>query len=293
MIGGTPMYAKLRFLLLQSSRSLLLSMLVATISLSGCASVKKQPDDSSANSPNIGLSGNEPGPYEQLDVSEPTIVAYENYQDPLESFNRAIFKFNHVTYRYFLSPLAKGYRKVTPKPVSKSIGNFFLNLREPLFAVNNLLQAEPVDSGKSLLRFGINSTLGILGLFDPANAWFHMEREKTSFADTLAFYGIGYGAYVVLPFAGPSDFRSGTSIAFDYFLHPLNYLDDESTAIYLKLFDYFQENSGTLESYPKIAKEADDPYIFLRNLYLQRLQRDTDVLRNPDRNTDSAAGVME
>lgn len=225
------------------------------------------------------IRANQPGPYEQLNEDEPTVVAYENYADPLESFNRAIFKFNDVSYRYFLSPLAKGYRKVTPKPINNSIGNFFLNLREPLFLVNKLLQAEPADSGKSLLRFGINSTVGLLGLFDPADAWFNLPREKTSFGDTLAVYGVGYGAYLVLPLAGPSDFRSGSSIVLDYFLHPLNYLDDEKTATALKLFDRFQDNASMLDAYPQIAAENEDPYIFLRNLYLQRLQRDTDELR--------------
>lgn len=248
---------------------------------SACASMKeKQADDRIAPDSTItSIQADQPGPYEQLDKDEPTVVTYEDYEDPLESFNRAIFKFNDVSYRYFLSPLAKGYRKVTPQPVHKSIGNFFLNLREPLFFVNKLLQAEPVDSGKSVLRFGINSTIGLLGLFDPADAWFDLPREKTSFGDTLAIYGVGYGAYLVLPLAGPSDFRSGGSIVLDYFLHPLNYLDDERTATGLKLFDHFQDNASMLDSYPKISAEAEDSYQFLRNLYLQRLERDAKALR--------------
>lgn len=239
----------------------------------------KQTATENQNSSLPEIQADQPGPYEQLDENEPTVVAYENYADPLESLNRAVFKFNDVSYRYFLSPLAKGYRKVTPPPINNSIGNFFLNLREPLFLVNKLLQAEPADSGKSLLRFGINSTIGLLGFFDPADAWFNLPREKTSFGDTLAVYGVGYGAYLVLPLAGPSDFRSGSSIVLDYFLHPLNYLDDERTATALKLFDRFQDNAGMLDAYPDIAAETEDPYVFLRNLYLQRLQRDADELR--------------
>lgn len=242
----------------------------------GCATTKKPAAEKNAIP---GIEADKPGPYEQLDVNEPTVIAYEDYQDPLESFNRAMFKFNDVSYRYFLSPLAKGYRKITPKPVNKGIANFFLNLREPLFAVNKLLQAEPVDTGKSLLRLSINTTVGLLGLFDPADAWFNLPREKTSFGDTLAFYGVGYGAYLVLPLAGPSDFRSGSSIVLDYFLHPLNYLEDERTATGLKLFDRFQDNAEMLDAYPTMAAESEDAYIFLRNLYLQRLERDADHLR--------------
>lgn len=259
----------------------LCSLVAISFLCAACASVKeKQTDDRTLSDSTIAaIQADQPGPYEQLDKDEPTVVAYEDYEDPLESFNRAMFKFNDVSYRYFLSPLAKGYRKVTPQPVNKSIGNFFLNLREPLFLINKLLQAEPADSGKSLLRFGINSTVGLLGLFDPADAWFDLPREKTSFGDTLAVYGVGYGAYLVLPIAGPSDFRSGSSIVFDYFLHPLNYLDDERTATGLKLFDRFQDNASMLDAYPEIAAESEDPYRFLRNLYLQRLQRDVDDLR--------------
>lgn len=242
----------------------------------GCATTKKPAAEKNAIP---GIEADKPGPYEQLDVNEPTVIAYEDYQDPLESFNRAMFKFNDVSYRYFLSPLAKGYRKITPKPVNNGIANFFLNLREPLFVVNKLLQAEPVDTGKSLLRLGINTTVGLLGLFDPADAWFNLPREKTSFGDTLAFYGVGYGAYLVLPLAGPSDFRSGSSIVLDYFLHPLNYLEDERTATGLKLFDRFQDNAEMLDAYPTMAAESEDAYIFLRNLYLQRLERDADHLR--------------
>lgn len=249
----------------------------------GCAS-------NGAKRPVVPL--DEPGPYENLDKNEPTVITYDDYQDPLEGFNRKIFRFNDVTYRYVLSPLSKGYRKITPKPVNRSIGNFFLNLREPLFSVNNLLQAKPGNSGKSLLRLGINSTIGLLGLFDPADAWFDLEREKTSFGETLAFYGVGYGAYVVLPLAGPSDFRSGSSIVLDYFLHPLNYLDDKRTATALKLFDHFQENASTLENYPNIVRESDDPYLFTRNLYLQRLMRDTDELRSKQKDEATATGDL-
>ncbi len=224
----------------------------------------------------------QPGPYENLDKEAPTVVSYDDYRDPLEGFNRSVFKFNDAVYRYFLSPLSKGYRKITPKPVHKSVGNFFLNLREPLFSVNSLLQGKPGESGKSLLRLGINSTVGVLGLFDPASSWFELERNKTSFGDTMASYGVGYGAYVVLPFAGPSDFRSGGSIVLDYFLHPLNYIDDKRTATALKLFDHFQDNAATLENYPKVVRETKDPYIFTRNLYLQRLMRDAESLREED-----------
>jgi phospholipid-binding lipoprotein MlaA len=248
-------------------------VIAALLLFSGCSSNVRRSDV-------VPL--DQPGPYENLDKEAPTVVALETYQDPLEKINRPIFVFNDKVYRYFLGPLAKGYRKITPKPVNKSIGNFFLNLREPIFCINNLLQARAGDSGKSLLRLGVNSTVGLLGLFDPAAAWFDMPREEATFGDTLAFYGVGYGAYLVLPFAGPGDFRSGSSLILDYFAHPLNYLDDKDTVLALKLFDYFQDNSATLASYADTLDQISDPYIFTRNLYLQNLVRDAEARQNED-----------
>jgi phospholipid-binding lipoprotein MlaA len=246
------------------------ALIVALLLMSGCSSNARRPQV-------VPL--DEPGPYENIDKEAPTVLTLETYQDPLESWNRPIFKFNDKVYRYFLSPLAKGYRKITPKPVNRSISNFFLNLREPIFFINNLLQARPADSGKSLVRLGLNTTVGLFGLFDPADAWFKLPRAETTFGDTLAFYGVGYGAYLVLPFAGPGDLRSGSSLLLDYFTHPLNYLDDERTAVSLKLFDYFQDNSETLDRYPDTLGEIEDPYIFTRNLYLQGLVRDADAAK--------------
>jgi len=253
-----------------------MALLIAALLLSGCSSNNRRSEI-------VPL--DQPGPYENLDKEAPTVVALENYQDPLEKINRPIFVFNDKVYRYFLGPLAKGYRKITPKPVNRSIGNFFLNLREPIFFLNNLLQARPGDSGKSLLRLGVNSTVGLLGLFDPAAALLEMPREETTFGDTLAYYGVGYGAYLVLPFAGPGDFRSGSSLLLDYFAHPLNYLDDKDTALALKLFDYFQDNSATLSSYADTLDEISDPYVFTRNLYLQNLVRDAEARQNESSKT--------
>jgi phospholipid-binding lipoprotein MlaA len=246
--------------------------------VAGCSAVPKRAEV-------VAL--DQPGPYENLDQEEATVVTVDEYQDPLEGFNRSMFYFNDKAYRYFLTPLAKGYLKITPKPVNRSIGNFFFNLREPLFCINNLFQARPAASGKSLLRLGINSTLGLLGLFDPADAWWNLEREKTTVGDTLAFYGVGYGAYIVFPLAGPNDLRSSSSIVLEYFLHPLNYLDDKKTATSLKLFSYFQDKASTLDNYEPVLDEAVDPYIFTRNLYLQGLVRDAEARRNEDEDKNS------
>lgn len=219
------------------------------------------------------------GPYEARDAEAPTVVSYDDYRDPLEKINRPIFKFNHVTYRYLLTPLAKGYQDVVPKPVDNSLANFFNNLREPLYFVNNLLQLKAAESGTSILRLGINSTLGLLGLFDPAAAWWGIEREDTDFSDTLARYGVGYGAYLVIPIAGPSDLRDGASMTFEYFAHPLRRFAEKRDATVLLTGEGFIDRVPILSSYLDVVEESEDPYLFVRNLYLQGIQRDAVELR--------------
>ncbi len=199
---------------------------------------------------------------------------YSDYRDPLIGMNRAIFTFNDVTYRYLLIPLSKGYRWLVPDPVETGIGNFFHNLKTPIYVVNDLFQLEPKPLGRHLSRFVINSTIGVLGLFDPAQAWFGLERKETSFEDTLADYGAGYGIYLVLPFFGPSDVRNGTAQVVDYFLNPVPYLTDEPETTVIQAYDNFQAFAPGAETYETLRRTRDDPYIFFRNLYLQGVQRD-------------------
>lgn len=243
------------------------SLLVLCYTLSACSSTARQveqPDD-------------ELGPYEQLEQQhpeEPLVVGPDEFRDPLEPVNRAFFKVNDVFYRYFLSPVSKGYLKVVPAPANKSISNFFMNLREPLYSINNLFQGKPGKSGKSILRLGINSTVGLLGLFDPAKAWFGLEREKTNFGQTLSHYGVGYGAYFVIPLLGPSTIRDGATMSFEYYAHPVKFALEQPDSTYLLLYEGGHTLAPTLQNYPDMVREAEDPYLFIRNLYLQRKMRD-------------------
>lgn len=235
--------------------------------LTACSSPAKQPEQSTQDL----------GPYEKLEQQspeEPLVVGPDDYRDPLQPVNRALFKFNDVIYRYLFSPLGRGYVKVVPSPVNQSISNFFMNLREPLYSLNNLLQGEPGKSGKSVLRLGINSTIGLLGLFDPAESWFDLEREKTTFGQTLAHYGIGYGAYIVIPFLGPSTVRDGATMSFEYYAHPVKQVLEQPDSTYLLLYESLHTQAPMLKNYPDMVEEAEDRYIFIRNLYLQRKMRD-------------------
>ncbi|MEX1033924.1 MAG: VacJ family lipoprotein [Cellvibrionaceae bacterium] len=242
---------------------------LAAVLSGGCASTA--PQDSGAT-PEFG--GHADGaPAGDID---PTVVAYRDYRDPLINVNRAIFAFNDVSYRYILIPLGKGYINRVPGSVRQSVGNFFYNIKAPIYLVNNTLQLKPRAAGTNLLRFGINTTIGLLGLFDPATHWFEIDKAPSSFEDTLARYGAGYGFYLVLPFLGSSDLRNGTSALTEGVLHPISYLADDSERIIIQSFDYFQAFAPEAERYEDLVKESEDPYIFIRNLYLQGVQRDAD-----------------
>lgn len=204
----------------------------------------------------------------------PNMVRVAEYRDPLIGLNRAVFAFNDVSYRYVLVPAARTYQNVTPDPVKQGIGNFFYNLRTPIYALNHLFQGKPDQTVRDLGRFLVNTTVGIVGIFDPADTWLQMERQVTSAGDTLAQYGVGYGAYLVLPFIGSSNLRNAGGMLLEMPLNPIEYLMEEPEGTVVRVFDNFQLYSPMIQSYLDITEESEDPYIFMRNLHIQGIQRD-------------------
>lgn len=204
----------------------------------------------------------------------PNMVAVANYRDPLIGFNRVVFAFNDVSYRYALVPAARTYQNVTPDPVKAGIGNFFYNLRTPIYALNHLFQGKPDQTVKDLARFVVNTTVGIVGIFDPADSWLDMERQVTSAGDTMAQYGVGYGVYLVLPFIGSSNLRNAGGMLLEMPLNTIEYLVDDPEGTVVRVFDNFQLYSPMIQSYLDITAESEDPYIFMRNLHIQGIQRD-------------------
>lgn len=207
-------------------------------------------------------------------TATPTVVRFTEYYDPLIGINRAVFAFNDVAYRYALIPASKAYNGVVPSPVRTGIGNFFHNITAPVRVVNHILQLKPRPAGVNIARFLMNTTVGVFGIFDPADAWLDMKPAQTGFEQTLSRYGTGYGTYLVLPFFGPSDLRNGTGRVVDYFLNPIPYITEQPTTTAVMAFDNFQQQAPGAERYLELQREADDPYIFFRNLYLQGVQRD-------------------
>jgi phospholipid-binding lipoprotein MlaA len=146
------------------------------------------------------------------------------YADPLEPFNSAMFNFNVDVDQWVVTPVAKGYSYVMPEPARQSVNNFFKNIGViPRFA-NNLLQLHVYNAADEMARFGINSTLGVAGLFDVADSWFGMKQHNDDFGLTLGHYGIYSGPYVMLPFLGPSTARDTVGLVVDGLMNPMSWL---------------------------------------------------------------------
>ena len=140
--------------------------------------------------------------------------------DPLEGFNRAIFKFNNAADQIILEPVARGYRKL-PSPMQNGISNLLSNLRMPLVIVNQLLQGQVKNSAESTGRFVVNTTAGVFGLFDVADN-IGLEEKDEDYGQTLATWGVGDGFYVVLPIFGPSNLRDTAGLLLTATTDPLN-----------------------------------------------------------------------
>ncbi|GAC13873.1 MlaA family lipoprotein [Aliiglaciecola lipolytica] len=248
--------------------------LISFLVISGCSSNNiEQAESESTNNQDIVIETSQ-----GKQVLTPTVVTYDpvTFDDPLESINRPIFAFNDVIYRYLFIPVSKGYDTVVPDPVQTGVGNFFSNLREPLNLLNNLAQGEGKKSGTNLGRFLINSTVGLLGLFDPADAWFDLPEQTATIGDTLESYDVGYGNYLVLPILGQSDFRNAFSTISESILSPVHVISDSPQSTYLQGLDGFNDFVPTAPTYEELRAQSDDPYTFFRNMYLQSVLRDSE-----------------
>ena len=204
---------------------------------------------------------------------EVLLYSEKNFSDPLEGFNRGMFWFNDKLYRYALSPLSSGYHSITPTPIKKGLSNFFQNLREPLYSILHLFQGEVTSSGKNLGRFVINSTIGLLGFIDVSSHTFEMEKDPTSLGETLASYNVGAGPFIVLPILGPSDLRGTVSMGADFYGYPLRHVPGDQYESEILWLEGAHTASYRLKDYNKVVSDKEDPYTFIRNMYLQNRER--------------------
>ena len=187
--------------------------------------------------------------------------------DPLEPINRTIFAFNDTADRYVLRPVAKGYNFVVPKPVRTGVGNFFDNWTYPITIVNSFLQGKFKQGASDTGRFLVNSTVGVLGIFDPATKMDLPEHDE-DFGQTFARWGIGQGPYIVIPILGPATLRSGIGMIGDSQVNPVTALNDSSVRAKL-VIAWFIESRAALIGPDETMRDAFDPYLFMRDAYLQ------------------------
>jgi phospholipid-binding lipoprotein MlaA len=201
-------------------------------------------------------------------------------QDPWEEVNRSTFAFNKFFDKYLLSPLAKGYRFILPGEIRTGVRNFFSNLKEPWTTVNSVLQGDLANTGNSIARFCLNTTIGLLGIFDVATSM-GFEKQKEDFGQTLAVYGVTPGPYLVLPFLGPSTVRDAVGKVAGFVGDPVTLaLNREGKDNWLwigtivKGVDFREQN---LEKIDNLEATSVDFYATLRSLYLERRNR---MIRN-------------
>lgn len=230
------------------------AMVLCAVILAACASTKGDRHKPAASAP------------PEASASKPK----NNERDPLEKFNRAMFTFNLKVDKYVAKPVAKGYRRVIPKPVRKGISNFFSNLREPIVILNDLLQGKFKQAGSDLGRFLMNSTVGFFGLLDVADKVGLKEHDE-DFGQTLGKWGFKDGPYLVLPFFGPSGVRDGFGLAADAQVDPVYQKDDRSTRQALIVTRIVNTRANLLDT-TDILEQAGgaDPYLFVREFYRQR-----------------------
>jgi phospholipid-binding lipoprotein MlaA len=199
--------------------------------------------------------------------------------DPLHGYNRFMTKVNDKFYFWMLKPTASGYRKVVPQGVRISVNRFFNNLLFPVRFVNNALQLKFKGAGVELARFGVNTTLGVIGFGDPAKKWFDLNAYPEDFGQTLGYYGIGGGFHLVLPILGPSNLRDTVGLVADFYLDPVCYIgtcyaDEWEPAMGIQAYKGFNYTSLHIGEYESLKKDAIDLYPFFRDAYEQSRKKE-------------------
>lgn len=188
--------------------------------------------------------------------------------DPWEPFNRRVHAFNNAVDRTIAKPLARAYIKVVPRPVRLGVSNFFNNLGQPVSMVNALLQGRPGDAGQSLMRFAVNSTIGLVGIFDPATR-LNIPTHSEDFGQTLGVWGWRRSRYLELPLFGPRTVRDVFGLAGDAPLAPLQQIEEDRTRVFLQGLQLVDVRTH-LMAVDRMREGAADEYALTRDAWLQR-----------------------
>jgi phospholipid-binding lipoprotein MlaA len=216
------------------------------------------------------------------------VADFKETNDPLEPTNRAIYAFNDALDTVLLKPVAQAYRFIFPQPVRTGVHNVLSNLTTPVQLGNDILEAKPRRAGDTTMRFFINTTVGVVGIFDVAKNWGYPNHDA-DFGMTLAVWGVPEGPFLYLPVFGPSDPRDGIGLGVDAVMDPFTWVGQGAVVRGLKWgrmgITAIDERERHLDDVASIKKTALDPYATFRSLYRQHRRAQIQDLRNDNRAT--------
>jgi len=209
-----------------------------------------------------------------------SVAEFKQINDPIEPFNRAIFGFNQGVDKAVIKPITGVYRTIAPDPVRRGVHNFLGNLRAPVILFNDIMQGEMERAGTTIMRFLINSTVGILGFRDQAAEWGYAPHRE-DFGQTLAVWSVPEGPYVMLPVLGPSNPRDAVGIVVDFLIDPLNWWASNTDREYITYTRTAVSGIDTRDQLWDVLEDLErssiDYYAAIRSLYRQRR---ADEIRN-------------
>ncbi len=211
-----------------------------------------------------------------------------NPKDPIEGFNRAMFAFNEGLDTAILKPVATGYEAVLPTPIRTGVTNFFGNIDDLFIGVNNLLQGKVPEAFSDLGRVVINTTIGLLGVLDVASEA-GLEKHDEDFGQTFGRWGVGNGAYVVVPFFGPRNVRDTVGLVLDVAADPVANHEPARVRDAALVLRVVNDRANLLPADKVVEEAALDKYSYMRDAYLQR-RRNLIHDGNPPREVEANAG---
>ncbi|OIR02301.1 putative phospholipid-binding lipoprotein MlaA precursor [mine drainage metagenome] len=197
------------------------------------------------------------------------LSAYTQEKDPFESFNRGVYKFNDTLDRAVVKPVAQGYNKVVPSPIKTMVSNFFSNLDDVVVTANDILQLKFRQAASDGARVVFNTTFGIFGLINITD---RLEKHNEDFGQTLGYWGVPSGPYLVLPILGPSTIRDGTGVYTDSYFSVISNTKDVPTRNSAWALEGLDTRVGLLEQEKVLDDAVIDRYSFIRDAYLQHRQ---------------------
>lgn len=207
-----------------------------------------------------------------------------NPRDPFEPVNRGIYTFNEAVDTTLLRPAAELYRGLVPRLVRTGVSNVFSNINDVIVALNNLLQGKVASAASDTGRFVVNSTVGLLGIFDVATP-LGLHKNNEDFGQTLGWWGVGDGPFIVLPIFGPSNIRDTVGLVVDTLTDPISYIEPTRDRNIVWGVRAVHRRSELLDASKILETAALDPYQFVRDAYLQR-RRSLIYDGNPPREKD-------